>query len=144
LTIKQTSTSIDLTNCNYRDYSDEEKEQFKPVRRDFAEQAEPLLKALKNDKTILSVKGKDFSQLHKLSVETNEIIKAIEWIDRHREMLDETRRANLTTLNEELKPVVEIARATSKVDSKVGDTFAAFFDWLDEPAKQRKSTKGQS
>jgi hypothetical protein len=134
LTIKQTSTSIDLTNCNYRDYSDAEKEQFKPVRRDFAEQVEPLLKGLKDDKTILLVKGKDFSQLHKLSVETNEIIKAIEWIDRHREMLDETRRANLTTLNEELKSVVEIARATSKVDSKVGDTFAAFFDWLDAPS----------
>ncbi|MCK6513073.1 hypothetical protein L6R29_24345 [Myxococcota bacterium] len=140
MTLKMTEQTIDLSDLEYRDYSEEETKGFRRVRSNFSRLLQPVLQKLEADASLLPSVEVSYTELAKKAQHVVDLENAEAWLTEKLEHISETRRA----INSELKPhldrVTDLARASAKVNPKVADLFAEFFDYLAEPTQKAAAT----
>ena len=133
--------SINLSKLKFRNYSDDEKAEFKKCNEGFEEKAEDVLKAMSEEPDLLRLPDVDFAQVLDMLYEANELKRAETWLSKKQAQINETRRHKLSEIKTVIDQMVKQARPISEVDPKVADIFADLFDFLSAPAKKAASTK---
>ena len=133
--------SIDLASIQYRNYSDEEKANFKKVNDGFEEQASPVLNALKENPQLLRLPDVNFEQVLDTLNEATELKVIEEWLDKKLTQINETRRAKLSEVKGVIDQMVAQAKPISQADPEVANIFADLFDFLSAPAKKAANTR---
>lgn len=141
MSVSTTEHSIDLSSIEYRDYSEQEKQNFIKTRVGYAEQLLPVITALSRDKSALGKTNIDYSQLEAHVKDIVELQKASQWLSKRLEQVEETARHKLSIVKPESDKIVEIARALSKVNPEVANLFAGLFDFIAEPSKKGQTTQ---
>jgi hypothetical protein len=140
MTLKITDKSIDLSNLNFRDYSEEETRGFRRVRSEYSRLFQPVLQALADDPSILPSVEIPYDELLKTIDNILELEEAEAWLATKLEHISETRRAQNSDIKPHLDQIITLARATKKLNPKVAGLFAQLIDFLAEPSKKGAAT----
>ena len=125
--------SIDLSCIEYRNFSDEEKAEFKRVNEGFESQAEPVLTAMVQNPELLRLPYVDFQETHDILMQANELKLIEEWLSK-----------KLSQVKGIVDQMVAQARPISQADAEVADIYADLFDFLSAPAKKAANTRKKS
>lgn len=139
--LKSTEHTIDLSNLEYRDYSDEEVKGFRRVRSKYSQLMHPILKGLEQEPTRLVIKNIDYKKLRESVGAILDLEEAELWLTERLEMISETRRAKLSELKPTLEQITSVAESLKNNDPQLASMFAKLFDYLSEPGDKAAKTK---
>ena len=141
MVLKTDEHSIDLKQCNYRNYSWKETSDFKRVRAEYGEKSLPVLEGLAAHPEWMPLDDVDYPKLIQLAKDVQELQQAEQWLAQKHEEISESLRDALSQLKEGIDPLVEVARPLTKHKSEMADLFADLFDFIAEPRKKAAATR---
>ena len=137
----QSKNVIELVNFELRNYSEQEKAQFKKVREGLELYLKSIFQAMDNSPDLIRLKDVDYSQQVQLLEQIEQLKVLEEKLTTVLSQVVETKRAKLSEVKEVSDRLVKQARPLSEEDDVVAGIFADFFDYLAEPSKKAAVTK---